>query len=110
MWKRQPLFHSPMCTNQPLRVMELGAYGANVTYVVKFPFTEISCCTCEWASQRNMCKHQIVVILTCIDITQKDIIHYCGTRYGSHCGRLGHMFMDPQHIPNYMESNDDNKD
>ncbi len=28
-WKRQPLFHSPMCTNQPLRVMELGAYGAN---------------------------------------------------------------------------------
>jgi hypothetical protein len=23
------LFHSPMCTNQPLRVMELGAYGTN---------------------------------------------------------------------------------
>jgi hypothetical protein len=21
----------------------------NITYVVKFPFTEISCCTCEWA-------------------------------------------------------------
>jgi hypothetical protein len=28
-WKRQPLFHSPMFTNQPLRVMELGAYRAN---------------------------------------------------------------------------------
>jgi len=24
-WKRQPLFHSPMCINQPLKVMELGA-------------------------------------------------------------------------------------
>ncbi len=27
--KRQPLFHSPMCTNQPLKVMELGVYRAN---------------------------------------------------------------------------------
>jgi hypothetical protein len=29
--EKQPLFHSPMCTNQPLRVMELGAYGANAS-------------------------------------------------------------------------------
>jgi hypothetical protein len=28
-WKRQPLFHLAMCTNQPLKVMELGLYGAN---------------------------------------------------------------------------------
>ncbi len=48
-----------------------------------------------------MCKHQIVVILTCIDISQKDIIHYCG--------RLGHMFVDPRHIPDDMESNDDDE-
>ncbi len=27
--KRQPLFHSLMCTNQPFRVMELGVYGTN---------------------------------------------------------------------------------
>jgi hypothetical protein len=103
-----------MCTNQPLKVMELGAYEANVTYAVKFPFTEISCYTCEWALQGKMCKHQIVVILTCIDITQEDIIHYCGTWYGSwygsHCGRSGHMFADPQHIQDYMESNDDDED
>jgi hypothetical protein len=32
-----------------------GAWGVwsqclpNVIYVVKFPFTEIFCCTCEWA-------------------------------------------------------------
>jgi hypothetical protein len=57
-----------------------------------------------------MCKHQIVVILTCIDISQEDIIHYCGTWYGSHRGRLGHVFTDPRHIPNDMEFNDDDED
>jgi hypothetical protein len=54
-----------------------------------------------------MCKHQIVVILTCTYISQEDIIHYYGTWYGSHHGRLGHMFADPRHIPNDMEFNDD---
>jgi hypothetical protein len=34
-WKRQPLFHSPMCTNQSLKVMELGAYEAN-TFPMSF--------------------------------------------------------------------------
>ncbi len=93
-----------------------GAWGIqnqhlpNVIYVVKFPFTEIFCCTCEWALRGNMCEHQIVVIFTCTNISQEDIIHYCGTSYGSHYGRLGHMFTDPRHIPNDMESNDDDKD
>jgi hypothetical protein len=92
-----------------------GAWGVqsqrlpNVSYVMKFPFTEIFCCTCEWALRGNMCKHQIVVILTCTDIFQEDIIHYYGTWYGSHCEGLGHMFTDPQHIPNDMESNDDDE-
>ncbi len=48
-----------------------------------------------------------MVIFTCIDIFQEDIIHYYGTWYGSHHGRLGHMFADPRHIPNDMEFNDD---
>jgi hypothetical protein len=65
---------------------------------VKFPFTKISCCTCEWVLWGKMCKHQIVVILTCTNIIQEDIIHYYGTWYGSHCGRLGHIFIDPWHI------------
>jgi regulator of RNase E activity RraB len=52
-----------------------------------------------------MCKQQIVVI----DIFQEDIIHYCGTWYGSHYEGLGHMFVDPQHISDDMESNDDDK-
>jgi hypothetical protein len=55
-----------------------GAWGIwsqqlpNVIYVVKFPFIEIFCCTCEWALRGNMCKHQIVVIFTCTDISQKE--------------------------------------
>ncbi len=67
-----------------------GAWGVwsqrlpNVIYTVKFPFTKIFCYICEWALQGNMCKHQIVVILRCINISQKDIIHYCGTWYRSH--------------------------
>ncbi len=93
-----------------------GAWGVwsqrlpNVIYAVKFPFTEIFCCTCEWTLQRNMCKHQIVVIITCIDISQEDLIHYCGTWYGSHRAGLGHMFVDPWHILDDMEFNDDDKD
>ncbi len=58
----------------------------------------------------GMCKHQIIFILTCIDISQECIIHYYGTWYGWHHGRLGHMFVDPWHILNDMESNDDDKD
>ncbi len=53
-----------------------------------------------------MCKHQIVVILTCTYISQEDILHYYGTLYGSYRGGLGHMFANPQH----MESNDDDED
>jgi len=92
-----------------------GAWGVrsqrlpNVIYAAKFPFTEIAYCTCEWALRGNMCKHQIVVILTCTYISQEDIIHYYGTRYGSDRGGLGHMFVDPGHILDDMESNDDDK-
>ncbi len=92
-----------------------GAWGIwsqchlNVIYTVKFPFTEKKICTCEWALWGNLCKHQIVVILTCIDISQEDIIHYCGTWYGSHRGGLGHMFANPWHILNDIESNDDDE-
>jgi len=93
-----------------------GAWGIqnqclpNVIYMMKFPFTKIFCCTCEWALQGNMCKHQIVVILTCKDIFQEDIIHYYGIWYGSHRGGFGHMFGDPWHILNDMKSNDDDED
>jgi hypothetical protein len=83
---------SPSC--KPLclgREPKVRVTTPNVIDAVKFPFIEIFCCTCEWALQGNNYKHQIVVILTCIE----DIIHYCGTWYGSHCGGLGHMFENP---------------
>jgi len=51
-----------------------------------------------------------VVIFACTNIIQENIIHYYGTWYGSHHQRLGHMFANPQHIPNDMESNNDGKD
>jgi hypothetical protein len=41
----------------------------NIIYVVKFPFTEISCCTCEWPLLGSMGKHQIMVIFTCTYIS-----------------------------------------
>ncbi len=37
-------------------------------------------------------------------------MHYYGTWYGSHYVGLGHMFVDPQHILDDMESNNDGKD
>jgi hypothetical protein len=33
-----------------------------------------------------------------IDATQKNVIDYCGTWYGSNCGSLMAMFVDPKHI------------
>jgi hypothetical protein len=36
-------------------------------------------------------------------------MHYYGRWYGSHHGGLGHMFVDPRHIPDDMECNDDDK-
>jgi hypothetical protein len=114
MWKRQPLFHSHVCTKPTLESDGAGGVQSqhlpNVIYAVKFLFTGIFYYTCEWALQKNMCKHQIAVILTCTYIFQEDIINYYGTWYASHHGGLGHMFADPRHIPNDMESNDDDED
>jgi hypothetical protein len=40
----------------------------SVTYKICALFTEYASYTCEWALQGNFCKHQIVVLLTCIDL------------------------------------------
>jgi len=42
----------------------------------------------------NFCKHQIVVLLMCTDLTTKNIIEYCNTYYGTHHGGLKCMFVD----------------
>ncbi len=67
----------------------------NMTYKVAFPFTKYVCCTCEWVLHGNLCKHQVIVLLTCIDFIKKYIIQYCGTWYGFDHGGFVAMFADP---------------
>jgi hypothetical protein len=61
---------------------------------MNYPFFQYACYKYEWALRRNLCKHQIVVILTCINITQINIIKYCGTWYGFDHRKLAPMFVD----------------
>jgi hypothetical protein len=65
-----------------------------VNYKICTAFIEYTSCTCKWALQGNFCKHQIVVLLTCINPTTSNIIGYCGTYYGTHRGSLKCMFAD----------------
>ncbi len=44
---------------------------SNMTYEVPFPFTKYVCYTCEWALRGNLCKHQVAILLTCINLTKK---------------------------------------
>ncbi len=74
--------------NQPLKVMVLVWFGANT----------LSMLCAKWTIH-FFNKHQIVVILTCINITQINIIKYCGTWYGFDHRKLAPMFVDLWHIP-----------
>jgi hypothetical protein len=65
-----------------------------VIYKIHAPFTEYASCTSEWALWGNFCKHQIVVLLTCINLTMENIIEYCGMYYGIQRGGLKCMFVD----------------
>jgi hypothetical protein len=46
------------------------------------PFIEYASCAYEWALCNNLCKHQVIIILTCVDLMKENIIEYCGTWYG----------------------------
>jgi hypothetical protein len=78
----------------------------DVKYKVPLPFTHYMCCMCEWTLCGNLCKHQVVVFITCIDFTPKNIIHYCGSWYGSNCGNFETMFTNPTYLHFYDKSND----
>jgi len=81
----------------------------NMTFT--FLFTKYACCTCEWALCGNLCKHQVIVFLTCIDFTKKNIIQCCGTWYGSDRGGFVVMFVEPTYLHIYNnESNDEEVD
>jgi hypothetical protein len=58
-------------------------HHVNVAYKMKYSFIEYAGCTCEWALQGNVFTHQIVIILMATNVTQKDVIDYCGTWYKS---------------------------
>ncbi len=73
-------------------------YHLGVTYKICASFTKYASCTCKWALQDNFCKHQIVVLLMCINLTTKNIIEYCNTYYGIHCGGFKCMFVDPTYL------------
>jgi hypothetical protein len=63
------------------------------------PFSEYASCTCAWATWGHICKHQIMIILMVNDVTQEDVIEYCGTWYRSNHSGLPIMFVNPKHIP-----------
>ncbi len=67
----------------------------NMTYKVPLPCTKYACCTYEWALHGNLCKHQVVVLLTCTNLTKENIIQCCGIWYGSNHGGFVAMFVDP---------------
>jgi len=58
----------------------------NMAYKVPFPITKYAYYTCEWVLRGNLCKHEVAIFLTCIDLTEENIIQYCGTWYGYDCG------------------------
>jgi hypothetical protein len=45
-----------------------------------------------------LCKLQVIVLLTCIDLTKENIIKYCGTWYGTNCDGFKAMFAYPTYF------------
>ncbi len=80
---------------------------SNMTYKVPFPFTKYVCCTFEWALCGNLCKHQIAIFFTCINLTKENIIQYCGTWYGFDRGGFTAMFANPTYMHIYDNESDD---
>ncbi len=83
----------------------------NITYKVPLPFTKYACCTCELALRGNLCKHQVVILLTCTNFIKENIIQYYGTWYGFEYGGFVAMFVDLTYLHIYdNEFNDDKAD
>ncbi len=59
----------------------------------------------------NLCKHQVVIFLTCTNLTKENIIQYCGTWYGFDHGSFAAMFANPTYLHIYdNEFNDEEVD
>jgi hypothetical protein len=81
----------------------------NMTYKVPLPFTKYACCTCELALRGNLCKHQVVILLTCTNFIKENIIQYCGIWYGFDHGGFVAMFVDLTYLHIYDNEFDDEK-
>ncbi len=81
----------------------------NVIYKICAPFTKYTSCTYEWALWSNFCKHKIIILLICINLTTKNIIEYYDTYFGIHCDGLKSMFANQSYLQlDDGVSNDDN--
>jgi hypothetical protein len=81
----------------------------NMTYKVPFPFTKYVYCTCEWVLHGNLCKHQVAILFTYIDLTKENIIQYYGIWYGSNHGGFATMFVDATYLHIYDNESGDEK-
>jgi hypothetical protein len=54
-----------------------------------------------------LCKHQVVVLFTCTNLTKENIIQYCGTWYGFDCGGFATMFANLTYLHIYDNEFDD---
>jgi len=73
-------------------------HHANVIYKIYAPVTEYASCTCERALRSNFCKHQIIILLMCTNLTTKNIIEYCSIYYGTIHGSLKCMFANSTYL------------
>jgi hypothetical protein len=55
----------------------------------------------------NLCKHQVVIFLICINITKDNIIQHFGAWYGSNHGGFATMFVDLTYLHLYDNEFDD---
>jgi len=81
----------------------------NMTYKVPLPFNKYVCYTYEWVLHGNLCKHQVVVLLTCTNLIKKNIIQYCGIWYGSDHDGFAAMFVDLTYLHIYDNESDDDE-
>ncbi len=70
----------------------------HVIYNLNYIFIEYASFTCKWALSGNLCKHQVIILLACSNLTNDDIVNYCGMWYGSNHGGLNAMFMDLKYL------------
>jgi hypothetical protein len=120
MWKRQTLFHSPMCSNQPLRMMELGAYRAIIfptsfmwwnsdspKYLVPHVngYCEGTCVNTKlcWFLHAHTLFKRISFII--VEHGMDHIVEHFDNFF-----KILYLFMDPWHISNDIESNNDGED